>query len=450
MGRPPPAAVGGDAAGVTVTGARPAARAAARRILQRIPVLWPLVERMLELARAEDRCRRMEDRYRRVRDLHTLQKRRSRQLAEEFRKVAAHRYGSHTPGCAGWEERWDRSPGRRVLLCAVNDFAGSFFKWAEAVNRHTDYAARLAVFKLNRFRHRVDLVLPHPDLIDPDLLGRAAGVRALVSEADVVHVKDERGPFAPSSSRLPEVVSACGKPRIYTAYGGYFRKLAADDGFRRHVAAFDARVALTPDLVHDWFDARFIPQAIDADANRLLWSDGRLIMHSPTRKERKGTDDLLEAVRGLDVEFEMIFGVDHEECLRRKRRANLFFDQAGREGRPGWTPAVIGWYGNAALEAAVHGIPTIAHLSAAAFDGARRAGRDVEADCAIINTPLGAEGIRKTVEEYFALSRAERTALSLRTRKWVEDFHGYRSCARDLASLYDDVLRRGAARRRGA
>ena len=420
------------------------------RVLRRLPVLRGILARVRELVEAEARCRRLEEKHRhRIQRAKDKQRRRERHLKRRIRMLEAeccktglielHRYGSYSRGHAGWQERWDQSKGRRVLFCAVKDHAGSFFKWAEATNRHTRYAARLAVFSVHEYGYANDLVLPHPDFHD-----RTDDLARLVSEADIIHIKTEEGPFVEPCYRVPETVLESGKPRIFTAYGGYFRRLESLDEFRRYVASFDAAVAMTPDLICEWFDARFIPHAIDVDASAYLWRDGRRLAHSPSNKARKATNDLLAAIRDLDVDFDMIHGVDHATCLSRKRRANLFFDQAGRENivldSSRTIDTIIGWYGNAALEAAVHGIPTIAHLSARAFDGARRAGRDIEADCAIINTPLGAEGIRETLARYFALSPEDRTALSRRTRRWVEDFHSYQSCARELERLYDEIL----------
>ena len=360
---------------------------------------------------------------------------RIRDLLAEFNKVERYRYGSYTAGRKDWEDKWDNSPGRRVLFYALSDYSGSFFKWAEAINRHTDYAARLAVFYAHQFGYVNDLVLPLPHVLP------WSDIEGLAREADAIHIKDESG-FFTGSNRLPkDLFWKFDKPMIYTAYGGYMRKFSENADFRRFVSRFSARIAMTPDLCYGWFDGYFIPHAIDSDTHRYRWSDGRLLVHSPSTKERKGTADLLAAIDGMNIQFDLIHGVGHEECIRRKREANLFFDQAGTEieSRLGIS-TVIGWYGNSALEAAVFGIPTIAHLSEHAFDGARRAGRDIEQQCAIINTPRGADGIRQTIENYFCMSPDERRSLSRETRAWIERFHSYQACARDLSDVYDSVL----------
>lgn len=359
-------------------------------------------------------------------------------LLRELRKATLHRYGSYTPGIAAWEARWDRSPGRRILFYAFRDYAGSFVKWAEAINRHSEFAVRMVVFDRHEYEYDNDLVMPAPNLPRQGEIE----IERLCEEADLIHIKDEHGFFTGANELPSDLFEKHGKPLIFTHCGGYARKYCEDPKYRTFVQKrFRARVAMTPDLNYDWFDGVFIPHAIDSDHCPYSWTIGRRLAHSPSTAERKGTADLLAAVDGLEVEFDLISGVPHEECLRRKRQANLFFDQAGREieQRLG-TSAIVGWYGNSALEAAVYGIPTIAHLSDQAFQGAARAGKDIRERCAIINTPLGKDAVRATLERYLALSSEDQVALSLTTRRWVEEFHSYEVCAHELAKLYRSLL----------
>ncbi|MFT5320229.1 MAG: hypothetical protein ACI934_000362 [Pseudohongiellaceae bacterium] len=360
---------------------------------------------------------------------------RIRRLTLELNKAQSYRYGSHTPGQGNWEKRWDQKSGRRVLLYALSDFSGSFFKWADAINRHTDYAARLVTFNLHPFGYSDDLLLPFPDLLE------RCDIDGLADEADIIHIKDETG-FFTGKNRLPkDMFTNHRKPMVFTAYGGYMRKFADNPEFQDYVSTFDARIAMTPDLAYDWFNGNFIPHAIDTDLYPYTWTDGNLIAHSPSQKDRKGTDKLIDAMEGLDLEFDLIHGVSHGECMQRKQLCNLFFDQAGTEieNKMGIS-TVIGWYGNSALESAVFGIPTIAHLSEHAFAGARSAGRDIENKCAIINTSLGTEGIRKTLQEHLAMTPDDRKTLSMKTRKWMEDFHSYKACADELVKVYGSLL----------
>lgn len=365
----------------------------------------------------------------RVREL----RRENKALRRELRRAAAHRYGSFTPGVAEWEDRWDRSPGRRVLCFAPRDFAGSMFRWATAVHRHTPYAVRLACLRRHPFGYELDLVFGDLDLVRSDF-------DRLVDEADVIHVKDEVGLVDRPLSRAAESLLGAGKPIVFTHCGGDARERAPRADYQRAVLGFAARVATTPDLCFPWFEGRYVPLPVDADRFPYSWTDGDLVAHSPSIPERKATADLVAAVRGLDCRLDVIHGVSHAECLARKRRCNLFFDQAGRElpTRFG-TDRPIGWYANSALEAGVHGIPAIAHLAEESFAGALRGGQDIAERCAILNTPLGPEGIRETILRHLSLSPAQRQGVSRRTRRWIEEFHSYPAVAGELRTVYDSL-----------
>jgi predicted nucleic acid-binding Zn-ribbon protein len=365
-----------------------------------------------------------------------------RTLRLELAKVPRYEFGSYTPGVPEWRRKWERSPGRRVLLYALKDYSGSFMKWATAINEHTDWAARLVAFGSHPFGYAVDLVLPMPDSDEPEML-------SLVEDADVIHIKDETG-FWQGTNRLPrDLFTRFGKPLVFTHYGGYARKFSDDPGYQDYVASFAARIAMTPDLVYEWFDGYFVPHSVDVNAFRYEWSDSQRLAHSPSTAARKGTEELTEAIEGLGIEFDLIQGVEHQVCLERKRHAGLFFDQAGREVEEKLGVShVIGWYGNSALEAAVHGIPTIAHLSEQAFEGAERAGKSIRERCAILNTPLDAAGMREVIAGYFALPADERQALSQATRRWVEDFHSFEANGRELVAIYEGLRGQGAPRTR--
>jgi glycosyltransferase involved in cell wall biosynthesis len=352
-------------------------------------------------------------------------------LRREVEKARLGRYGAYGAGVNGWEERWDANAGRRVLLYARTDASGSLFRWAEAINRHTPYAARMVCFQLSPYDYPTDLVFPDPRVAP-------SGFAELVAEASLVHVKDERR-FPRGEGHASQAVLATDKPVIFTQYGEKSKHQADDPDYRRAVGRCAARVATTPDLCFDWFDGRWIPLPIDTERFLYDWRDGQVIGHSPTHVERKGTNEFMEAAAALPCEIELIQGVSHAECLERKRRCNLFFDQAGwEEPRYGGEP--VGWYANSALESAVLGIPTIAHLSDDAFSGAERGGKDIRGDCLIINTPLGVEGIRTTLRTWLDMPADQRERHSRDTRAWVERVHSYRAVAAELAAVYDGVL----------
>ena len=351
-------------------------------------------------------------------------------LTKAVEALPRYEFGSYTPGVSDWSRRWDDRPDRRVLLFAPRDYAGSFFKWATAINSHTDFAARLVGVRTHRFGYPLDLLFPAFSFS-----ADYSGLLELIEQSSVVHIKDESGFYL--RNLPPDLFAQFDGPRVFTHYGTFAREHATDPDYMRHVLSFDARIAMTPDLCFEWFDGAYIPHAVDSDRFEYSWQDGRVLGHSPSDYARKGTNTLLHAIEDLDVRLDLIEGVPHDEALRRKATCNLFFDQAGPESQGESPPAtVIGWYGNSAIEAAVHGIPTIAHLSEAAFAGALRAGKPIRERCPIINTPLDEEGMRETIERYFAQSAEDRHELSLRTRAWIEEFHSYPVTGRELAAVY--------------
>ena len=192
------------------------------------------------------------------------------------------------------------------------------------------------------------------------------------------------------------------------------------------------------DLCFDWFEGRWIPLPIDSERFPYEWRDGRVVGHSPSRPERKGTSEFMEATSTLWWRKSTSF----RTSLTTNAGAQAPLQPVLRSGRVraaalGGRPAGI--YANAALEAAVRGIPTIAHLSEESFEGALRGGRDLRADCLIINTPLGVEGIRATLRRWLDAPAEEREHHSRRTRAWVERVHSYRAVAAELAAVYDAI-----------
>jgi len=217
------------------------------------------------------------------------------------------------------------------------DFAGSLHRWATAVHRHTPYAVRVACLRRHPFGYDLDLQFGDLDLVESDF-------DRLVDEADIIHVKDEVGVTDRPFSRAGESLMGAGKPIVFTQRGGHARERAERPEYQRAVLGCAARVATTPDLCFPWFDGRYVPLPVDTDRFAYSWTDGDLVAHSPSIPERKATADLVAAVGLLDCRLDVIHGVSHAECLERKRRSNLFFDQAGRELATRFgTDRPIGW-----------------------------------------------------------------------------------------------------------
>jgi glycosyltransferase involved in cell wall biosynthesis len=127
--------------------------------------------------------------------------------------------------------------------------------------------------------------------------------------------------------------------------------------------------------------------------------------------------------------------------MRRKRRASLFFDQAGTHTLATFgIDEVIGWYANSAVEAMAFGIPTIAHLSDSSMRKAASAGFPADQG-PILNIKRTSQALAQAILEFAQAGPEERYASSQASRTFAETFHGYRSVAMRLSNTYQRIAR---------
>lgn len=364
---------------------------------------------------------------------------RYRRLIDEIASLNDAR--SLSSGRADWAEKWRSCNGKRILYFTISDFSGSFYKWADGINRHTHHAVRMVSLARHRFGYPVDLLYAPPKLIMTEFSDMLNEVARLADEADIIHLKDQLhfSGYSENKNSLPSwLLTQFGKPIIYTLYGGYARRDEAQAWFQRYVSSHAAIVAMTPDLCFDWAEINLVPHSIDTEVYGFEWTDGELMLHTPSRPERKGTEFFEAAGSRLAIErglsCEIVTGATHNYVMEKKRHATIFFDQAGRE-RHEHGSKLIGWYGNSALEAAVFGVPTIAHLSEEAQERAARHGLNT----AILNTEASMQGLDRVLTDFFDRSPVERADLARRTRDWIEADHSYHSVSMKLSSIYDQL-----------
>lgn len=155
------------------------------------------------------------------------------------------------------------------------------------------------------------------------------------------------------------------KPFVVEFHGQRFRQDP-----KGHIAELRKHQAVglvsTLDL-HVASGLEWLPAPIPVEELRKMRkeSDSIVIAHAPTNRQVKSTEDLLGAVKrlqneGYPVELELIERTTWDECLKRKARADIFFDQ------------VILGYGNNALEAWGMGIPVVAGASDETLDEMER------------------------------------------------------------------------------
>lgn len=100
-----------------------------------------------------------------------------------------------------------------------------------------------------------------------------------------------------------------------------------------------------------------VPPAME-HLHRIPKPAGRafVVAHSPTNRLVKGTEAVINAVarlrqQGIAIDLDLIENVSNTEAKRRMASADVFVDQL-----------LVGWYGGAAIEAMLHGLPTLCYI----------------------------------------------------------------------------------------
>ena len=219
-----------------------------------------------------------------------------------------------------------------ILILARGDWSGAGHALAEAVRAHTPHAVRQVAMRDYWTRYPADEFAPSQERI-----------AELLDWADVWNLHDDAHTLAPSGTQW--------KPTVITYHGSHYR--AYHEAWNAEAKARGwQQTVLTQDL------SRFGPQWLGRPQADLSFDwqplPGRIV-HAPTKRDAKGTEAVVEAIRNLPgVTLDLIEWQPWAECLRRKAQAWLCIDQIG--------PLAQG-YGTNALEAWAYGMPVISGSS---------------------------------------------------------------------------------------
>ena len=154
------------------------------------------------------------------------------------------------------------------------------------------------------------------------------------------------------------------RPFVVTYHGTGFREAT-----RAHLNELGNRIGTvsTLDLAVQ-SGLEWLPPTVDTEALHAMKqpaNDRILIVHAPTNRAVKSTANFLDAVQrlqdeGYPVDLDLIERRPWKECLERKARADIYFDQ------------VILGYGCNALEAWAMGIPVVAGAADETLDEMER------------------------------------------------------------------------------
>jgi hypothetical protein len=193
----------------------------------------------------------------------------------------------------------------------------------------------------------------------------------------------------------------------------------------RYARGADARIVGSYDALRWMPDAHVVPPGLDLReyAPAPPGEHARpVVLHAPSSRRRKGTEGVIAACEGLDVELDIIEGLPQAEARRHYERADIVVDQLN-----------AGWYGIFALEAMALGKPVLSYLRPEAVQKTERAlGVEVPV------VPVTKETLRDRIGE-LAASADERRRIGASSRSYVERVHDADRGADRLIAIYGSL-----------
>jgi glycosyltransferase involved in cell wall biosynthesis len=184
----------------------------------------------------------------------------------------------------------------------------------------------------------------------------------------------------------------------------------------------DARIVGSYDALRWVPDAHVVPPGLDLRKYAPAPPEDRrrpVVLHAPSSRRRKGTEYVIAACEGLDVELDIVEGLRHDEARRHYERADIVVDQLN-----------AGWYGILALEAMALGKPVLSYLRDEAVEETERA---LGVDVPIVQVTK--ETLRDRIAD-LAGSPSERRRIGASSRAYVEQVHDADRGADRLIEIY--------------
>jgi glycosyltransferase involved in cell wall biosynthesis len=310
----------------------------------------------------------------------------------------------------------DRGRPLRVVHCPVNT-AGIPWTNVQALRRR-GVDAQLVVFNRYRLHPEADRSLERRGGL---LRRQATQWRAfleLLPRTDVFHFYFGLT-LVPRALQFP-LLKALRKKSVLHYLGSDIRgKSASELAYGRKA---DAQVIGSYDAARWVPDAGVIPPAIDVRAIVPSPPTDRsrpVVLHAPSSRARKGTEFVLAACDGLDVELVIVEGLDHKEAFERYRDADIVVDQLNS-----------GWYGVFAIECMALGKPVVGHLHE---EAARRTEEAFGLPVPIVRASK--DDLRGQLER-LVTSAEERGRVGAASRAYAERVHDLEQMTDRLLALY--------------
>jgi glycosyltransferase involved in cell wall biosynthesis len=304
----------------------------------------------------------------------------------------------------------------RVTHCPVNT-AGIPWTNVQAL-RARGVDAQLVVFNRYKLHPEADVDLARSGSLVRRQLTQARAFARLAPRTDVFHFYFGLT-LLPKSVQFP-LLRALGKKSVVHFLGSDIRgKAPAELAWASRAGA---RVVGSYDAIRWVPDAQVIPPGIDLRGIEPAIPAGRerpLVVHAPSSRARKGTDHVVAACAELDLDLEIVEGLDHRAAFERYRRADIVVDQLN-----------AGWYGVFAIEAMALGKPVVTFLH---DDAVHRTEEAFGIEVPIVSATK--ETLAAALHP-LASSPDERRRLGAASRAYVEQVHDVERVADRLLALY--------------
>jgi glycosyltransferase involved in cell wall biosynthesis len=193
----------------------------------------------------------------------------------------------------------------------------------------------------------------------------------------------------------------------------------------RYAGGADARIVGSYDALRWVADAHVVSPGLDLSEYKPAPSKERerpVVLHAPSSRKRKGTEHVIAACEGLDVELDLVEGLRHDEARRRYERADIVVDQLN-----------AGWYGILALEAMALGKPVLSYLRPEAVQETEH-----QLGVKVPIVPVTKDTLRERIAE-LAASPERRRVLGAASRTYVEEIHDADKGADRLIAVYGSL-----------
>jgi len=307
----------------------------------------------------------------------------------------------------------------RVTHCPVNT-AGIPWTNVQAL-RARGIEAQLVVFNRYKLHPEADIDLERSGGLVRQQATQWRAFAQLARKTDIFHFYFGLT-LLPKSVQFP-LLRTLGKRSVMHFLGSDIRgRSPAELAWARRAGAC---VVGSYDAIRWVPDAHVIPPGIDFRAIEPPPPTNRerpVVLHAPSSRAKKGTEHVVAACKELDVELEIVEGLDHREAFERYRNADVIVDQLN-----------AGWYGVFAIEAMALGKPVVTFLHDEAVRKTEEAfGVDVPIVNATAETLAGA--LRPLVE-----SAEERRRVGRASRAYVEEVHDLERMTDRLLALYAEL-----------